>query len=177
MIYKFFFYWILAKRTPWYYCQQISNIDMRIETIINCCKTWPGSICCSELSSILFDYPFLPLKTQNDVKNLVKKIKVYNEILEVKSDLEAVKTWFDVSEISFASPKLILNTLIKNNQVSIIKNYLPSVILLSFTNHFILFSVGTLRAMGQFARNYRIHTGKNRFRIYINFFSIFFSRN
>lgn len=85
---------------------------------MDCCKYWPGLICCSQLSSVLRDYPNLPSQQRDDIKCLVDKIKVYNRILEVNSlDLDA-KTWFDICEIATTSPNLIIKHLVKSNQVS-----------------------------------------------------------
>lgn len=80
------------------------------------CKYWPGPISMSHLSSILRDYPSLGTEVVNEVRLTIRKIRIYHTIVQNCSDFTE-KTWFDVSLLSSSSPRLIIQSLVKTNQV------------------------------------------------------------
>ncbi|KAK6621475.1 hypothetical protein RUM44_001282 [Polyplax serrata] len=102
----------------WYFSEHISDVNIRTATVMSCCKHWPGSVACAQLTSIVYDNPLLPVETREMLMCLIKKIKVYTAIQEFVSDLDA-RTWHDVCTIANDKPKVIIKCLLKNKKLEL----------------------------------------------------------
>lgn len=113
---KIVFSLVSDQHKSWYFSEHISDVNIRTATVMSCCKHWPGSVACAQLTSIVYDNPLLPVETREMLMCLIKKIKVYTAIQEFVSDLDA-RTWHDVCTIANDKPKVIIKCLLKNKKV------------------------------------------------------------
>lgn len=82
-----------------------------------CSKYWSGSVCISQLSAILCDYPNLHSNLVQEIRSLVRKIRVYNTICETVPEYSG-KSWFEVYSSIDINPHIVLENLMKASQVS-----------------------------------------------------------